>query len=331
MTSSKDVAKRAGVSQSTVSRVLNEPSKVNPDLVRKVKQAMGELNYRPNSIARSLVNRKTNTIALVSGPLHNSFFAETITTIVCYARSQGYKVNVHIEQDRYDTAINEEILMEQVDGILASNILLEDPSYKKISSMGVPFVMLNRYHKNADYYVVMDNYHAGELAAQHLIDLGHRNVGWIGGNLQASTFHGRYHGYKDVLIQNGLTINDEFFRVTDTSQKEVIAAVESMLSYRKRPTALFAATDSMAITIMDYLDSKGYLIPDDISLIGLDDLEMSSHSRIQLTTVRVKGHEPIGLASIKMLLDLIEKGTTPNSKIVLPAELVIRKTTSKLM
>jgi DNA-binding LacI/PurR family transcriptional regulator len=331
MASSKDVAKRAGVSQATVSRVMNDPSKVNPELVKKVKQAMEELNYRPNSIARSLVNQKTNTIALISGTLHNSFFAETITTIVCHARKRGYNVNVHIENDREHTGLNEDVVMEQVDGILASSILLEDTAFEKLSSMGVPFVMLNRHHKNGGYYAVMDNYQAGQLAAQHLIDLGHRSLGWIGGSLKASTFYGRYHGFRDTLMKYGLQVEDEFFKETDTSKSSVITALEKMLAFRHRPTAIFAATDSMAITVMDYLDSTGYSIPEDISLVGLDDLEMSGHSRIQLTTVRVKGQQSIGLSAIKMLIDLMEKGSTDNNQIVLPAELVIRKTTSKIM
>ncbi|WNF36695.1 LacI family DNA-binding transcriptional regulator [Bacillaceae bacterium IKA-2] len=333
MTSSKEVAIKAGVSQSTVSRVLNDSSKVRPEVVEKVKWAIKELNYRPNSIARSLVKQTTNTIALISGSLHNQFYVETTAAIVCYAREQGYNVNVNFDFDsaKDHTTFYEDVMNEQVDGIILSSILYDDPIFDKLSQLGVRFVMLNRIHKQGEHYVEMDNYQAGQQAAEHLVNLGHRTIGWIGGSLQASTFFGRYQGFRDFLLEKKIPVYDEFFFENDTSKKEVTKALETMLAYRNRPSAIFAANDSIAFYIIDYLDSKGYSIPEDISLIGLDDVEWSGHSRIQLTTVRVKDRQSLGLTAVKVLMDLmLNDESKDKNQITLPTEIVIRKTTSQV-
>jgi LacI family transcriptional regulator len=332
MVSSKDVAKLAGVSQSTVSRVLNNPAGVSKPALEKVKMAMSELNYRPNSVARSLVQKKTKSIALISGPLHNPFFVETTTAIVNYAAKQGYHVNVHFENMGDNMSVYKTVLSHQVDGIILSSIFYEDPVYEELDAMGVPFVMFNRKHQSGGNFVEKDNEQSGKLAMQHLLDLGHQDIAWIGGSLKTSTFYGRHKGYKDTLQKHSIHTPSSFVQITDTSRAGVFEAVSTIMANKTRPTAIFAATDSIANFAMDCLIEKGYSIPDDISLIGMDNVEWSGHQAIQLTTVGPKEGKNLGQLAIEQLMELIhhpEKCKIP-IQITVEPELIIRKTTQKL-
>ena len=203
MPSSKDVAKLAGVSQSTVSRVLNTPEKVDRVKYEKVIEAMKELNYRPNSIARSLVKKQTKSIALISGPLHNPFFVETTTSIVNYSKLRGYNVNVHFENFGDNMSVYKDVLEREVDGIILSSILYNDPIFPELKKQNIPFIMFNRKHKEPGNYVEMDNIQAGRIATEHLIELNHQNIICIGGPSNMTTFQGRYEGFRQVMEENG--------------------------------------------------------------------------------------------------------------------------------
>ncbi|WP_221568448.1 LacI family DNA-binding transcriptional regulator [Alkalihalobacillus sp. TS-13] len=331
MVSSKDVAKRAGVSQSTVSRVMNNPSKVSKVARESVIQAMEELNYRPNSVARSLVNKKTKSIALISGPLHNPFFVETTTSIVNYAKRHGYHTNVHFENYGDNMSVYKDVLSHQVDGIILSSIFYDDPIFEELQKLDIPSMMFNRKHRKGGHYVEIDNIVAGKMATEHLLELGHRDIAWIGGGLKTSTFHGRYKGYHDALSARGIEVPDHFIQVTDTTAEEIQRALESMLARKRRPTAIFAATDSIAIFILDYLHEKGYSVPEDISLIGMDNIEWSSHKSFNLTTVGPKSSENLGQLAIENLLDLMElEEIQKEINITIQPELYIRETTKEL-
>ncbi|WP_257349800.1 LacI family DNA-binding transcriptional regulator [Pseudalkalibacillus decolorationis] len=331
MVSSKDVAKRAGVSQSTVSRVMNDPLKVSKIARESVLHAMEELNYRPNSVARSLVNKKTKSIALISGPLHNPFFVETTTSIVNSAKQHGYHTNVHFENFGDNMSLYKDVLSHQFDGLILSSIFYKDPIYEELKKLDVHFVMFNRKHQSGGHYVEIDNIAAGRLAAEHLLKLGHRDIAWIGGDLKTSTFHGRHKGYLDAVTEQGIQIPEHFIQVNDTTRVEVHRAIESMLARKQRPTAIFAATDSIAIFILDYLHEKGYSVPDDISLIGMDNIEWSSHHSFQLTTVGHDGPKNLGQLAIEHLMDLMNSEKKEEEiNITVEPKVFVRKTTKEL-
>ncbi|MDQ0163166.1 LacI family DNA-binding transcriptional regulator [Bacillus alveayuensis] len=332
MVSSKDVAKLAGVSQSTVSRVLNDPSKVSKEAYEKVMKAVKELNYRPNSIARSLVKNKTKSIALISGPLHNPFFVETTDAIVNYAKDQGYHVTVYFEKYGDNMAVYEKVFNQNVDGIILSSILYEDPIYEELEKLNIPFVMFNRKHKKGGNFVEINNFQAGKFAAKHLVELGHQHIAWIGGSLKTSTFYGRYKGFIDQLTEMEIAIQDSYVHITDTSKEAVKAATESVLACKNRPTAIFAATDSIALFIMDYLLQKGYSIPEDISLIGMDNVGWSSHQAFQLTTVGARNQQNLGRIAIEHLIKIIQHSDIQNEpfQVTVEPELFIRRTTKAI-
>jgi DNA-binding LacI/PurR family transcriptional regulator len=331
MVSSRDVAKYAGVSQSTVSRVLNNPDKVSKPIVDRVTEAMKALNYRPNNIARSLVSNQTKTIALISGPLHNPFFVDTTTAIVNYAASRGYNTTVHFENHGDHMSVYETVLSQQVDGIVLSSIFINDPIYEELKESGIPFVMFNRRHHAGGHFVEIDNYQAGVIGAEHLVSLGHTAIAWVGGPTKASTFLGRFEGFSDTLIKNGIPVLETLTAETDTTEQDVIRAVDAFFSGENKPTGIFAATDSMAIFIMDYLLKAGLRIPDDVSVCGIDNLGIAAHESFQLTSVGSCSDEHMGLLAIKSLLEVIEGQDEPadEKQITLEPKLYTRRTTSK--
>lgn len=329
MVSSKDVAKYAGVSQTTVSRVLNTPELVKENTYKKVMTAIEELNYIPDGNARSLVQQRTNTIALISGPLHNPFFSDTTTSIVNYANEHGFKVNVHFVNNNNMEETYSSVFENKVDGIILSSILLEDPFFNKLIKMDVPFITFNRKHKSGQYFVEMDNEVSGDLATTHMIESGHEDICWIGGPLTISTFRGRYEGFIQAMKKKSLPINPKGVYNTDASREEVYEAFLELEKLPNKPTAICAATDAIAITLMDFYTSAGYRIPEDISIIGIDNVKLSSHASINLTTVGISSSPDLGHLAIEKLIEMINEKNKPCIQITKSVRLFTRKTTMK--
>ncbi|MHA6250871.1 LacI family DNA-binding transcriptional regulator [Oceanobacillus sp. CAU 1775] len=332
MVSSKDVARIANVSQSTVSRVLNQPHKVNPVTKQKVLEVIKSLDYRPNSIARSLVSKETRSIALISGQLHNPFFAESTTSIVRFANSKGFSINVHFDDLGDNFNVYQDVLSHQVDGIILSSILYEDPVYEKLINHNIPFVMFNRKHKKEGNFVEIDNFKAGFLAAECLINNNHQEIVWIGGTLSTSTFYNRHRGFLKALHNYELPIKEENTIITDTTEKDVHQKTIQVIARKNRPTAIFAATDSIAFYVMDILIKNGFKIPEDISIIGIDNVNFSAHQTIQLSTVGTVDDDNIGRIAIEYLIDLINNKDNSSGVIhkTIDTKLINRGTVRKI-
>ncbi|MFC4766210.1 LacI family DNA-binding transcriptional regulator [Effusibacillus consociatus] len=330
MISSRDVAKMAGVSQSTVSRVLNNPESVKPDTRNKVLRAIEELGYQPNLIARSLVTNSTRTIALISGTLSNGFFVETTNSIVDLATNRGYKTMVYFEGAMALRDIFDSIRGNKVDGILLSSIKLDDPMFEEIERSGIPYMLFNRRPRKGGNYVILDNFSAAEMITHHLLELGHRRIAYISGETNISTFFERKIGFEQVLREAGLSLQPDLFHVCDTSSSEVGKITLKLMHMSNPPTAILCATDAMAFSCMDAVLSMGLRIPEDVSLAGIDDISMASHHAIQLTSV---GHHKfrIGEIAAENLIEMIEHGVESDRprQIILQPELVIRKTTGR--
>ncbi|MCL1696215.1 MULTISPECIES: LacI family DNA-binding transcriptional regulator [unclassified Lysinibacillus] len=307
MVSSKDVAKYAGVSQTTVSRVLNTPELVKPKTVEKVMNAIEELNYIPNDIARSLVQKKTGIITLISGPLHNPFFVDTTTAIVNYVNARGYKVNVYFgTEDNLDSIYNS-VLETKADAIILSSMLYKDDLFFKLEKLGIPFIMYNRKHQENRYFVEIDNVEAGYLATNHILSLGHRDVCWIGGPHEISTFYGRYEGFRNALKDSGIEVKNVPSFFTNTSKNDIKRIFEEILMLPTRPTAICAATDAIAIEILNLCLERGFHVPNDFNVIGIDNVELSKHHSIALTTVGLESEKNLGFIAIEKLFEVMEK------------------------
>ncbi|MCG7335263.1 LacI family transcriptional regulator [Sporosarcina sp. ACRSM] len=330
MVSSKDVAKHAGVSQTTVSRVLNTPESVKQATIDKVMKAINDLNYIPNGHARSLVQNRTNTIALLSGPLHNPFFVDSTSAIVNYATKMGYRVNVQFVNDQklneaYATAIE-----HKVDGVILSCILLDDPIFEKLIRMDIPFITYNRKHKNNDYFVEIDNFKAGYLAAQHVIEQGHTAIAWVGGPLTVSTFNNRYLGFLQAMEDYKTPFTKPYLINTDTSKQAISSAFQELMALEQRPTAICAGADSLALSLIDDAIQNKFSVPADMSIIGIDNVELSSHGLIQLTTVGSISEQNLGYLAIRKLIEMIENKKNSCIQITESVKVFDRRTTRKI-
>lgn len=305
MVSSKDVAKHAGVSQTTVSRVLNAPELVKPKTVEKVMRAIRELKYIPNEHARSLVQNRTGTIALLSGPLHNPFFVDTTTAIVNHANSCGYKVDVQFVNDEKLTQAYARFLERRVDGVILSCILYDDPFFNQLKDLEIPFITYNRKHKEGQYFVEIDNEQAGYLAAKHLIELGHERLAWIGGSLDVSTYANRFAGVQRACLEAGIELMDDYIHHTDTMKEHIAEAIDYMATLENPPTAIIGGADAIALMVMDRCIQRKLSIPEDISIIGIDNVELAKHGRINLTTVGDIEEENLGFIAINKLIEMV--------------------------
>jgi len=310
LVSSKDVAKYAGVSQTTVSRVLNTPELVKPKTIEKVMRAIEELNYIPNDIARSLVQQKTGTITLISGPLHNPFFVDTTTAIVNYVNARGYKVHVYFgTEDNLDTIYNS-VLETKADAIILSSMLYTDPLFFKLEKLGIPFIMFNRKHQENRHFVEINNVEAGYIATNHILSLGHRDICWIGGPHEMSTFYGRYKGFQKALEDHQIDVKAVPSFFTNTNKIDIERIFEEIVQLPKRPTAICAATDAIAIEILNLCLAQGYRVPGDFNVIGIDNVELSKHHSIALTTVGLESEKNLGFMAIEKLFEVMEKKST---------------------
>jgi DNA-binding LacI/PurR family transcriptional regulator len=330
MVSSKDVAKAAGVSQSTVSRVLNNPETVKHATRDIVLHAMKELSYQPNLIARSLVTNSTRTIALITGTLYNGFYVETTTSIVNFATSRGFKTLVYFEEAMALNDVIDSIRGNRVDGILMSSIKLDDPILEELGKSGIPYMLFNRRPRSGGNYVVLDNYLAGEIITRHILDLGHARIAYISGDIKVSTHYERKMGFEKVMNEAGIPIEPSLSHIIETKPDEVEKVTLKLMHVANRPTAIICGSTAIAFSCMDAILSMGLRIPEDVSLAGMDKVSMASHHAIQLTTVGNRKFE-MGEIAAENLIDRIERRATPNQpvQIVLQPELNIRNTTGR--
>jgi len=305
---------------------LNTPELVKQPTVEKVLKAIEELNYIPNESARSLVQKKTNRIALLSGPLHNPFFSDTTTAIVNYANSKGYKVDVQFVNDEAVEKAYATFMERRVDGIILSCILYDDPFFEKLKKLDIPFITFNRKHKSNENFVEIDNNRAGCLAAKTLLDLGHRRIAYLGGHLTVSTFANRFLGVSKIL---GQSLQDSFIYHSNTSRESIVLGIEQFLAQPTQPTAIICGSDSIAFLTIDELLKRGIRIPKDISIMGIDNVELASHQLIQLTTIGNETEQNLGLLAIIELIEMIENKKNTCIQITESVRLFHRRTTRR--
>ncbi|MEK3979069.1 LacI family DNA-binding transcriptional regulator [Psychrobacillus sp. FSL K6-2836] len=330
MVSSKDVAKLAGVSQATVSRVLNTPELVKKLTTEKVMNAINDLNYIPNANARSLVQNKTGTIALLSGPLHNPFFVDTTTAIVNYASEMDYRIQVQFVNDKKLSEAYTTAFEQKVDGIILSCILNDDPIFEKLTRMNIPFITYNRKHQNNKYFVEIDNFEAGYLSAKHMIEQGHKYIAWVGGPLNVSTFNNRYQGFMQAIQDFQIHLPIEYINITDTTKEDISKSFDKLIHLEQRPTAICAGSDSLALNLIDDATRGNLSVPNDLSIIGIDNVNLSQHSSINLTTIGSISGENLGHLAIEKLIEMIKGKNNSCVKITEPVRLFDRSTTRKL-
>ncbi|MGM0653373.1 MAG: LacI family DNA-binding transcriptional regulator [Bacillota bacterium] len=330
MATIKDIARKANVSDATVSRVINNSPNVKPQTREKVLQAIEEFNFYPNSLARGMRSKKTNSIGLLLADITNPFYAETAKSIIEQADKYGYSIilcttnnDLH-EQQKYI----EILLQRKVDGFIFASVHWKDPSLRTVVNSDVPFVLYNRKTSASASlnYVVLDNELGSYLAVEHLYNLGHRRIAMIRGPHTFSTGRERSHGYYKALKDFGLPLDESLVVQGKYSEKQSFDSAMKLLNADNPPTAIFASNDLMALSAYDAAMASGLSVPQDIALVGFDDIDIAAHRAIQLTTVSQNLNIMAEIAFNSLRKMIIAEPLHALVQVVLKPNLTIRKT-----
>jgi LacI family transcriptional regulator len=328
-----DVAKRAGVSQATVSLVLNKVTNTNiPEETRlRVLKAIDELAYRPNTLASSLRLGKTHTLGLILPDSANPFFAEVSRSIDSAAFEQNYNLilcNTEGDVDR-ELLYVDVLCNRQVDGIIFVAVGDQADSLQRVLCKNIPVVMIDRDLPGMEVDAVLtDNRLGGYQATQHLIDLGHRRIGCIAGSSSVTPSASRGEGYLAALSEHNLPADPSLLIRGDFHPYSGWSAARTMLALPVPPTAIFACNDLMAIGALRAITEAGLHVPEDVSLVGFDNIELATYTNPPLTTVAQPIHEA-GQTAINFLLERIREPGLDFRRAILPTGLIIRDSTKE--
>jgi LacI family transcriptional regulator len=327
-----DVARKAGVSQSTVSRVLNNYPHVKEETKKKVLSAIKELNFTRDEIARSLAEKKTRTIGLIIGDITNPFYAETSNIIMKRANEQNYDVIISYtdyQNDNLDQAI-QTLIGKRVDGIIIGSINRSNKKIKELFDSNFPIILYNSPVDDYEHanFVVLNNERGAYIATEHLINHGHRRIAFVSGPDRFLNLYQRHLGYVSALKNYDLPYNDSLVYKGELTFQDILTFVITLLFTHNRPTAIFAGSDQIALALMDAVAKQGLKMPKDISIVGYDNINFSANHLISLTTVsqNIVTMASLALDNLLLLIEGKEKIEKP-IQIELAPELIIRKTT----
>ena len=333
VTTVRDVARRARVSVSTVSHVLNATRYVSDELRERVLTAMHELQFEPNAAARMLSLKRSNTIGLIVSDIRNPFFASVARGVEDVAQEHRYTVVLCNSDETVakEAACLKALQTRSVDGILLASAGVADEYLGRLIDAGYPIVLVDRdlpdLHVPA---VLLDNEGAAYTAVRHLIDRGHRRIGMLRGRPAISTTTERVAGYQRALAEAGLSVDADLVISGESTSEGAARATWKLLSLQPPPTAIFSGNNLMSIGALQAIASKGLTVPDDVALVGFDDFPYpwSDAFRPHLTTVAQPTYE-LGRAAAEMLVRMLRRhaGQTED-RVVLQGELVIRESST---
>lgn len=330
----KEVAKRARVSTSTVSHVINKTRNVSPELRARVLRAIKQLGYRPNALARGLRRSETRTLGLLVPDNSNPFFSEVAKGVEDAGFRHGYSVILCNAGDdlEKELAYVDALISKRVDGVVFIAATLSNHHIQPLIESDVPVVIVDRELPGIEADVVLsDNYRGGYQAARYLIELGHRRIACITGPSNLSSSAARVSGYRAALEENGLSVDEALIVRGDFHYQGGIDGVKTLMRLPEFPTAIFACNDLMAIGALRSLHRQNLRVPKDVSIIGFDDIAQASFVSPSLSTIAQLKYE-IGQIVVKMLVDRIsDRGPDQKKRIILETELVIRESAASRM
>jgi len=327
----EQIAELAGVSRSTVSRVVNGDASVRGEVRERVLQVVRETGYQPHAAARSLVTRRSQIIGVVIPEEVKKLFTDPFFPLFLYGvteacNAHSYYLMLSLFNGPADQAemYRRIIGSGHVDGMIVASAHTHDPLFPKLLRDGVPFVLAGRHPDERVTYVDVDNVGGARMAVEHLIRLGHTRIATITGPLTMAHGEDRLTGYRQALGAHGFAIDERLIVEGDYTEPSGSMGVQRLLP--ASPTAIFAASDMMAIGALKALREAGLRVPEDIALVGFDDVSMASAVVPALTTVR----QPIsrmGSMATEILLGMLNSSNgalIPPQKVILPTELVVR-------
>lgn len=329
-----DVAKKAGVSVTSVSRVLNGGKYVREELRTKVLNAVNELGYTPSSIARSLVLQKTNMIGVIIPDLTSSFHSTILSSIEEVASKNSYSLLVsniaeNIEKEKiYLNAFKQ----MRVSGIIIMHEKVNAEIIKMFNSMKIPLVFSSVRPKGVENFtsIVVNNTRAAYDATKYLIGLGHRRIAFIGGDMNDVTSgQERYEGFTKAMKDNGLKVEQNFVKFGDYKVNDGYCKMNEILKSKPYPTAVFAASDDMAAGVINAIVDRGMRVPDDISVMGFDGSNFTDYIRPRLTSMEQPIRE-IGRLSVELLIKQINGEERFLNEVIVAHKLVERDSCRKI-
>lgn len=322
---SLDVARLAQVSQSAVSRTFTPGASVSEATRVKVEEAARKLGYRPNAIARTLITRRSRIIGVVMSYLENQFYPVVLEKLSQRLQRDGYHVLLFITDTRQTDAVLAEILQYQVDGMVMASTSMSSALALRCEEAGIPVVLFNRVTSGSDNTssVTTDNYQGGLLVGQYLARTGHRRVAYIAGLEDTSTNQQREQGLRDGLAESGQKVFARAVGNYDFEEAKAAARTLFAVKAAQRPDAVFVANDHMAIAVMDTLRIElGLRIPQDVSVVGFDDVKQAAWGSYQLSSV-VQDADAMIEATAGLLMEEMD-GANQNRAVVLPTRLMLR-------
>lgn len=319
----KDVARIAGVSITTVSRVLNKFPSVKEGNQRRIMSAIKELNYQPSVFAQRLATGKSNVVALIvpryEGVFYSFYALELIRGIGTVCESLKLDLLLHI------TDTNSPLNLRGAGGIIFADIINNRDQLPDAMAANIPCVVINNYVDDLEVSSIsIDNIGGAESAVDYLVGLGHKRIAHITGDLVTQAAVQRLEGYRRALKKNGIEIREDYILKTDYSRGYARQVAEALIKMDRPPTAVFVASDSMALEVMNVAKELGKKIPGDLSIVGFDDNPSGLYGSVALTTIR----QPLlkmAQEAVKELNILMSGKRVQLKKIVLPTELVIRE------
>jgi len=324
----RTVAEKAKVSVNTASRAINNKPDINLKTKKRILQIAKELGYIRNAAAVALRTKKTRTIGVVIADNSNPFYANVLNGMEEATREKNYHIilaNTQRDYKKEEEAINL-LLNKRVDGLLIAPVQDKDDDIKKLIEANIPFVIVGRDFENIELDAIYnDEVKGGFLATEYLIKKGHKRITLINGFLYKSPAKGRLEGYKNALKKYGIPFDDALVTVGDIDVKDGYERTRQLFGKGLNFTAIFAYNDIVAFGTMQAIKEKGLRIPEDIGLVGYDDIPFSSLINPPLTTIRLKKQD-LGIESVKLLLSRINGKRKKIKKIMLDVEIIVRKT-----
>ena len=328
----KDVAREAGVSVATVSRVWNEAAFVSPETRQRVAAVATRMGYSPHGAARSLITRTTHTLGVLLPDLYGEFFSEIIRGIDHTAQAAGYHILVsssHDSKDEIDAALRS--MRGRVDGMIIMSPDLEAQQTLHALQGSFPVVLLNGGAESKAFdTITIENHEGAREMALHLVARGHTRIAMICGPRRNYDAAERLRGYQSALTESGIALAESLVVQGDFSELAGHRAVKQLLDLQHRPTAIFAANDSMAIGALSALREAGLRVPEDIAVAGFDDIPMARYMNPPLSTVHVDISK-LGERAAALLLSSLHQGPRPREQLQLSTTLVIRSSCGGLV
>ena len=329
MSTLKDVARKANVSISTVSRVINKEPLVKEKTRERVEEAIAELNYLPNRVAQRLrsANMKNKLIGLVLPDIQNPFYVDVVRGVEEAAYQQNFSVMIgNFDQDEKKEKIFLDILQsESIDGLTVAPSRGRDQHIKQVIENGYPVVCIDRGLVGADVDVVKVNNEEGAFGAiDYLIELGHKRIAHITGHPGIPTTRERIEGYERAMAKHGIEIDPALVRNSDSGYNSGASLMQELIDLPNRPTAVFTANNLLTLGALKTIHENNLQIPDDISIVGFDDMYWSMSLNPPLTAVRQSGYD-IGNKAAELLVKKIAHPDRSTSSVVMDTELIVRR------